>query len=99
MPLYEYICPAHGATDIHKPMAEAGEPAACPECGVTMRRVFGPSRVIMRPWGYSLKPGDPSYWKGFEAPVPQPLAWQGGSSKQTRPSPQYEGSGSLPYKA
>ncbi len=80
-------------------MAEAGEPAACPICGTPMRRVYGYSRTIMRPWGYSLKPGDPSYWKGFENPVPTPQAWQGAASKQTRPSPQYEGSGLLPYKS
>jgi len=80
-------------------MAQAGEPAACSDCGAEMRRVYGYSRVIMRPWGYSLPQGHPDYWKGFEAPVPAPQSWQGGASKQTRESPQYEGSGLLPYKS
>jgi len=80
-------------------MAEAGDPASCPDCGAPMRRLYDTTTpVIMRPWGYSLKPGEKGYWDGFDAPVPSPLTWQRGRGQKSEPGPQYDGVG-IPYKS
>ncbi len=38
MPTYGYDCPRCGAFDLLRPMAQAAEPAACPQCGGPGRR-------------------------------------------------------------
>lgn len=78
MPTYLYRCPTiHGFFDVTKPMVEAGRAEVCPDCrdqwerwggdvypyqGPLAIRVYTPQRLIMRPSGYRLKPGD----KGFD---------------------------------
>jgi putative FmdB family regulatory protein len=41
VPTYSYRCVACGPFDLVRPMAEAGERAACPACGGPGRRTFG----------------------------------------------------------
>ena len=41
MPTYGYDCTRCGAFELVRPMAQAGAPATCPECGEPGRRVFG----------------------------------------------------------
>ncbi|WP_081809288.1 zinc ribbon domain-containing protein [Mycobacterium sp. URHB0044] len=41
MPTYGYECAPCGGFDLVRPMAQAGDPAACPSCGHGARRVFG----------------------------------------------------------
>jgi putative FmdB family regulatory protein len=45
MPVYAFHCGTCGGFDVARPMAEAGEPAACPHCGAGARRVFSPPGV------------------------------------------------------
>lgn len=72
MPLYTFECGQHGRRDVLRPMAEAGKPVYCQAeiavdeddpcvswlCGLPMRRVYNAQRIIVRPRGYSLKPGE-----------------------------------------
>ena len=41
MPTYGYHCLRCGGFDLVRPMAQAGEPAACPDCGEPGRRRWG----------------------------------------------------------
>ena len=41
MPTYTYRCQRCGGFELVRPMAEAGAPAHCPDCGEAARRVFG----------------------------------------------------------
>jgi putative FmdB family regulatory protein len=41
LPTYGYRCEPCGGFDLVRPMAQAGDPAACPDCGSSARRVFG----------------------------------------------------------
>jgi putative FmdB family regulatory protein len=41
VPVYAYSCVACGGFELARPMAESAEPAGCPGCGGTGRRVFG----------------------------------------------------------
>ncbi|MCU1666976.1 MAG: putative regulatory protein FmdB family, partial [Pseudonocardia sp.] len=41
MPTYGYRCPSCGSFELVRPMAEASDPACCPDCGEVARRVFG----------------------------------------------------------
>lgn len=48
MPLYNYLCAAHGAFDDWRPMREAASPAPCPECGALGDRAVSlPSLSLM----------------------------------------------------
>ena len=73
MPTYTFVC--DGCQTVHelrRRMADAGLPAACPDCGARMRRrfeVYIP--IIFRPPGYALRPDDPDYWTGFDDPLPK----------------------------
>lgn len=70
MPTYSYRCPKHGEQEVIKPMAEAGLPCYCQMkvfhvgdlsthyCNEEMRRIYNPQRVIIRPRGWSLRPGE-----------------------------------------
>jgi putative FmdB family regulatory protein len=50
MPTYGYACGTCGAFDVMRPMAADEEPALCPRCGATGRRVFGgPGLRSMQP--------------------------------------------------
>jgi len=42
MAIYAFTCEACGSFELSRPMAEAGTPANCPNCGTTARRVFTP---------------------------------------------------------
>jgi hypothetical protein len=55
---YTYKCPRHGAFDHH----QRGDASACPACGESSRRVWLVPGLIVRPWGWSLRPGDRDYW-------------------------------------
>jgi putative FmdB family regulatory protein len=41
VPTYGYDCAACGAFDLIRPMAQAGDPADCPDCGEPGRRSYG----------------------------------------------------------
>ncbi|HEV7422686.1 MAG TPA: zinc ribbon domain-containing protein [Mycobacterium sp.] len=41
MPTYGYACEPCGGFNLVRPMTEAGDPAICPSCGQSARRVFG----------------------------------------------------------
>jgi hypothetical protein len=58
---YEYRCPTCGPRTVYKPMAEATRAEAC-DCGLPLARVWSVPNMIMRPWGYHLKPDEPGYW-------------------------------------
>lgn len=55
---YEYRCPTHGVTTRVKPVADAARVETCTHCGATLRRVYATQRVIIRPRGYNLRPGE-----------------------------------------
>lgn len=40
MPVYEYLCEAHGPFEAMRPMAEYAAPCACPDCGTDAPRVM-----------------------------------------------------------
>jgi len=40
MPVYEYLCEAHGAFEAIRPMAEYAAPCPCPDCGAEAPRVM-----------------------------------------------------------
>lgn len=40
MPIYDYACEAHGEFELSRPMSRCSEPAECPVCGTTARRVI-----------------------------------------------------------
>lgn len=46
MPIYEYHCDACGEFSLLRPMAEASQPARCPECRKSAQKVF--PRVNLR---------------------------------------------------
>jgi putative FmdB family regulatory protein len=53
MPLYEYRCLSCGhRLELIQRMGE-GPPAACPECGGELKRVFGRVAVQFSGWGFS----------------------------------------------
>lgn len=97
-PAYDFRCDADALTlEVVCPMAAAGQPQACPTCAQPMRRLYDTtSLIVIRPPGYSLKPGDKDYWKGFDAPLRQPTAWSRGRGQQARPGPEYAGVGPVP---
>ena len=45
MPLYEFECDEHGSFDEQRSMALAKEPAPCPECGTSSRRILSAFRT------------------------------------------------------
>jgi putative FmdB family regulatory protein len=40
MPIYEFACRGCGPFDVQRPMAQAAEPADCPDCGAAAARRF-----------------------------------------------------------
>lgn len=40
MPIYQFLCEECGPFEEHRPFKEAGNPAICPECEGTARRVY-----------------------------------------------------------
>lgn len=55
---YEFACPACGRHEQRHPMGTAGDRRPCAKCGGEARRVWQVSRVIVRPRGWSLRPGE-----------------------------------------
>lgn len=47
MPLYEFRCDACGEFEIWRSMAEASQPAHCPECETPARRIFSAPNVSL----------------------------------------------------
>ncbi len=45
MPAYAYSCPACGPFDVWRPVAEAGDPLACPACDAPAARLFTAPRL------------------------------------------------------
>ncbi len=52
MAIYEYRCPKGHTLEEMQPMG-AGPPAACPECGGELKRVYGRVGVRFSGWGFS----------------------------------------------
>jgi putative FmdB family regulatory protein len=46
MPIYEYACAACGRFELRRSVAQAGRPAACPHCGASAPRRYGPPNLI-----------------------------------------------------
>lgn len=61
MPTYVYRCPAHGTVEVDKRMVDGGLPEVCPTCATQMVKVYAAQGFIMRPTGYSLRPGEEGY--------------------------------------
>ncbi len=40
MPIYEFECESHGAFELTRPMAQVRDPAKCPECGESSKRLL-----------------------------------------------------------
>jgi putative FmdB family regulatory protein len=47
MPLYAFTCVGCGPFELIRPMADAGAPARCPDCGIEARRVFTPPGLAL----------------------------------------------------
>jgi hypothetical protein len=65
VPAYDYACPVHGRVEVRKPADEARAPEYCADCVLDgllaerpMRRIYTPQRIIIRPSGHALKPGE-----------------------------------------
>ena len=49
LPRYEYVCPTcQERFDVERPMAEAGDPCACPLCGTPARRVYSAPKLLFK---------------------------------------------------
>ncbi len=46
MATYEYECGQHGYFESERPMHRSGEPADCPECGESSRRVLSAPQLL-----------------------------------------------------
>lgn len=55
---YVFDCPACGRHDQLHPAGTAGDARPCAKCGGEARRVWQVTRVIVRPRGYNLRPGE-----------------------------------------
>jgi putative FmdB family regulatory protein len=51
MALYDFVCEACGPFEVHRRMALAADPAACPGCGRDGMRVFSPPGLVVTPAG------------------------------------------------
>lgn len=40
MPIYEFECDDHGVFELSRTIAQVRDPAACPDCGASARRVL-----------------------------------------------------------
>lgn len=49
MPLYEYQCNDHGLFEAERPMVRSAEPATCPVCSHSARRVLSATRTALVP--------------------------------------------------
>jgi putative FmdB family regulatory protein len=58
VPTYGYDCAGCGGFDLVRPMSQASEPAECPGCGESGRRVFGAP---------SLRSVDPALTRALDA--------------------------------
>ena len=62
MPLYSYLCPTGHVIEEVRPVDGRNLPAQCTSHGFPAPRHYTVPQMIMRPWGYSLRPGDKGYW-------------------------------------
>jgi putative FmdB family regulatory protein len=51
MALYEFICETCGPYEVQRPISDASEPAPCPSCRHSGRRVFSPPGIVRTPAG------------------------------------------------
>ena len=49
MPIYEYECEQDGAFELERPMSESSEPATCPACAASSRRILSLPRLASLP--------------------------------------------------
>jgi putative FmdB family regulatory protein len=49
MPIYEYECSAHGLFEAERSMMHSAQPAPCPECQASARRVLSATRTALVP--------------------------------------------------
>jgi putative FmdB family regulatory protein len=47
MPTYEFDCSDHGTFELARPIARMREPADCPTCGVSARRILSLPNVAL----------------------------------------------------
>ncbi len=72
MARYPYRCPetcscqrfgrGQEYEEVHSIHDEPQASVACPDCDLSLRRVYTSSHLIMRPDGWSLRPDDAGYW-------------------------------------
>jgi putative FmdB family regulatory protein len=64
LPIYEYECVSGHRTEAYRPIARRDERPECPDCHALARRALSRLQApILRPLGYSLRPGEPGYWQ------------------------------------
>ena len=51
MPQYDFTCESCGPFAVRRPMAEAADPAACPDCARSGRRLYTPPGLTRTPAG------------------------------------------------
>jgi putative FmdB family regulatory protein len=62
MPLYDYSCEQCGSFEAKREAAEAGTPAACPECGAPSQRLWSVPKVAFNGNPHTFHPRKPR-WK------------------------------------
>jgi len=54
MPIYEYECNEHGLFEAERTMLRSAEPAPCPQCQTSARRVLSATRAALVPRASAL---------------------------------------------
>ena len=58
MPYYDFRCPQHGVFEQRLSSDGCLDASLCSICGDYSRRVYSAQRIIVRPRGYNLRPGE-----------------------------------------
>lgn len=74
MPTYPYRCEHGHVVEAVRPIDRRDDPLPCPVHGSLTQRGFVVPQMIVRPWGYSLRPGDKGYWTLDSTGMPRPSA-------------------------
>jgi putative FmdB family regulatory protein len=82
MPLYDYSCEQCGSFEAKREAAEAGTPAACPECGAASDRVWSVPKVAFNGNPHTFHPRKPR-WKLASLQADQNAVAYSGSASAT----------------
>ncbi len=79
MPLYEYKCnEGCGIFDVWKMIKDSDQPAHCPTCEKSARRIFSPPMVLSGSLRLKQENPEPRLVKRQEEPLPPRLKSHGG---------------------